>query len=247
MATTTEWDEVQRRFGNLPAKEIAMKEEDLETLVVSSAEKRAREERLNGMGLGELRDVAEDEHWDDADDGEDEDERRILEEYRRRRIEELKREKFGSVIPIGKNDFVTQVTNVSDTWIVVFMFADGRTTSSKQQEQCDLIGDILQQLATKFREVKFVKILARDCIPNYPDANLPTLLVYRNAKVQKQFVGLRDFGGLRATPDDVEWELAQIGALETELEEAPRTSQSGRVVLNIQRKDYANRLGVSTA
>eukprot|EP01102_Stenamoeba_stenopodia_P006060 TRINITY_DN16794_c0_g1_i1.p1 TRINITY_DN16794_c0_g1~~TRINITY_DN16794_c0_g1_i1.p1 ORF type:complete len:257 (+),score=72.06 TRINITY_DN16794_c0_g1_i1:95-772(+) len=225
-----------------------MKEEDLETLVVHQAEQHARVERLDGMSLGELRDVAEDENWDEAS----EEEEKILEEYRRKRMEELKeraqRERFGALNLIAKTDFVNQVTNVKDTWIVVFMFADERVTNTNSNDKkSDLMNEVLQRLAPKFRDVKFVKIRAKDCIPNYPEANLPTLLIYRNGKVQKQFVGLGDFNGMRTTPDDVEWELAQIGVLETELEEAPRTSQSGRVVLNIRRKDYASRVGVSTA
>ena len=38
--------------------------------------------------------------------------------------------------------------------------------------------DILTQLAEKFPNNAFVKIISTDCIPNYPNANLPTLLVY---------------------------------------------------------------------
>ena len=54
---------------------------------------------------------------------------------------------------------------------------------------------ILEKLARKFPDVKFLQILYTDCIPNYPEKNLPTLLVYRDDDLLTQFVGLSVFGG----------------------------------------------------
>ena len=34
--------------------------------------------------------------------------------------------------------------------------------------------------------IKFVQMVSTRCIPNYPDANLPTILLYRLGAVQKQ-------------------------------------------------------------
>lgn len=34
------------------------------------------------------------------------------------------------------------------------------------------------------------------CIPNYPDRNLPTLIIYRNGELHRQIVGLRPEIGL---------------------------------------------------
>lgn len=36
--------------------------------------------------------------------------------------------------------------------------------------------------------IKFVQILSTRCIQNYPDANLPTVLLYRLGTVQKQLL-----------------------------------------------------------
>jgi len=36
--------------------------------------------------------------------------------------------------------------------------------------------------------IKFVQILSTRCIQNYPDANLPTILLYRLGTVQKQLL-----------------------------------------------------------
>lgn len=42
-----------------------------------------------------------------------------------------------------------------------------------------------------------------DCIPNYPDENLPTVLLYRDTKCLQTLVGLRQFGGRGTSPDQV--------------------------------------------
>lgn len=58
----------------------------------------------------------------------------------------------------------------------------------------------LEELARKYPATKFVKIISTDCIPNYPDRNLPTLLVYKNGAVKANYVGLHSFGR-RCTPE----------------------------------------------
>lgn len=60
----------------------------------------------------------------------------------------------------------------------------------------------VEELATKYPGTKFVKIISTDCIPNYPDYNLPTLLVYNNGAVKANYVGLRSFGR-RCTPEGI--------------------------------------------
>lgn len=58
----------------------------------------------------------------------------------------------------------------------------------------------LEELARRYPATKFVKIISTDCIPNYPDCNLPTLLVYNNGAVKANYVGLSQFGR-RCTPE----------------------------------------------
>lgn len=38
-------------------------------------------------------------------------------------------------------------------------------------------------------QVKFLKSLAGLCIPNYPDANLPTIFIYKNGELKNQLIG----------------------------------------------------------
>ena len=56
-----------------------------------------------------------------------------------------------------------------------------------------------------------------DCIPGYPDANLPTLLHYRDDELLGQSVGAAAFGGKSFSIEDVEWELARYGVCKSDL------------------------------
>ena len=58
----------------------------------------------------------------------------------------------------------------------------------------------LEELASRYPGTKFVKIVSTDCIPNYPDCNLPTLLVYHHGAVKGTHVGLKSVGR-RCTPE----------------------------------------------
>lgn len=54
---------------------------------------------------------------------------------------------------------------------------------------CQVFGKWLQQEAAPGNpRIKFVQIVSTRCIQNYPDANLPTLILYRNGAVQKQLL-----------------------------------------------------------
>ena len=57
------------------------------------------------------------------------------------------------------------------------------------------------ELAAKFPAVKFLKSVSSVCIPDYPDRNLPTVFVYCNGELRKQFVGPTEFGGSSLSQD----------------------------------------------
>lgn len=77
---------------------------------------------------------------------------------------------------------------------------------------CAILAQCLGELATRYPGTKFVKIVSTDCIPQYPDANLPTVLLYRDTKCQQTLVGLRQFGGQSTGPDQVRSEGPKFGA-----------------------------------
>ena len=56
-------------------------------------------------------------------------------------------------------------------------------------EKCRLLHERMVEMARKYPMLKFVRIRGKDCIPNYPDKHLPTLLVYHQGTMVKQWVG----------------------------------------------------------
>ena len=85
--------------------------------------------------------------------------------------------RFGALTSITRDAFVAEVTDPSsNVWVVVFLFR-------QNCPECETLGKALEELARKHPFAKFVKILGGECIPGYPDRNMPTLLVYRDRDV----------------------------------------------------------------
>ena len=74
---------------------------------------------------------------------------------------------------------------------------------------CRKLKQIIGVLACKFPHTKFVQSVAQNCIPNYPDKNLPTIFVYFEDNLLSQFCGPSVFGGESMTVKDVEWGLSE--------------------------------------
>ena len=64
---------------------------------------------------------------------------------------------------------------------------------------CKLLNQHLTSLARKFPQTKFLRSVSELCIDNYPDKNLPTVFVYKEGAMQKQWVGPHEFGGMNLT------------------------------------------------
>ncbi|VAH57881.1 unnamed protein product [Triticum turgidum subsp. durum] len=198
---TTQWDDIQRKLGNLPEKPAPFKPPPFAPRADADEQPRSKE-WLDARDPDELEELE-----DDLDDD------RFLEQYRmgvirvisveiwRMRLAELKEAaktaRFGTIQPITGSDFVREVSQAPpDVWVVVFLYKDAIP-------ECGLLETCLEELATKYAETKFVKIISTDCIPNYPDRNVPTILVYNNSAVKGTYVGLQKFGGKKCTPESV--------------------------------------------
>ena len=68
----------------------------------------------------------------------------------------------------------------------------------------------LQSLASKFPETKFLRSISSLCIPNYPDKNLPTIFIYKEGDMKKQWVGPLAFGGMNLKQDGKFRELSHV-------------------------------------
>lgn len=54
---------------------------------------------------------------------------------------------------------------------------------------CQILAKWLsQEGAPSNPTIKFIQMVSTRCIPNYPDGNLPTILLYRLGAVQKQIL-----------------------------------------------------------
>lgn len=65
------------------------------------------------------------------------------------------------------------------------------------------------------------------CIPNFPESNLPGILIYCNGKCVKQIFGTLNFSP-NPSCDELEWILSKAGALKTDLEQDPRKKDRSR-------------------
>lgn len=194
-------------------KEAEITEDQIQAMIDEAIEKRTdaadgRSKKIDDMNLDEL---------DELEDSEDEE---VLERYRQQRIAEMKafaeKAKFGVVREISGQDYVSEVTKAGEgIWVVLHLYANGVPL-------CALIHHHMQQLAARFPQTKFLKSIASTCIPNFPDKNLPTIFVYYEGQLKKQYIGPIELRGEKLTTEELEFMLGQSGAINTEIKEDPR-------------------------
>ncbi|KAI9342548.1 thioredoxin-like protein [Obelidium mucronatum] len=215
----TEWNDILRAKGIIPEKEFT--EEEIVNLVDETMEKKygvtaGGEKILEHCSLDELREL-EDEIDLDEDD-------RILEQYKKQRLAELhqlaRKEIFGSVTQISKPDYQKEVTDASkDVPVVILLFQNPLPS-------CKLVLAHLDTLARTHRAVKFLKIVADQCIPNYPDRNCPTMIIYKDGDLKANLVGIQSLGGINTRAYDLERILVGYGVIQNGLL-APSGAQRG--------------------
>ncbi|KAF7248350.1 Phosducin-like protein 2 [Varanus komodoensis] len=204
----TEWNDILRDFGILPPKEEV--KDEIEEMVLR-LQKEAEVKPYEKMTMKQLK---------EAEDVFDEEDMKAVEMYRKQRLEELKslqkRQRYGELREISGEQYVKEVTNAQkDVSVVIHLYRSSIP-------MCLLINRHLSLLATKFPETKFVKAIADSCIENYHDNCLPTLFVYENGEIKGKFIGITECGGVQLTVEELEWKLADVGALKTDLEENPK-------------------------
>lgn len=208
----TEWNDVLRAKGIIPQKqELEVTEDDLVNMVEAAIEQRSKGKDMSEMKLEELNELEDDL---------DEEDEKVFEAYRRQRLAELKSAQlkacYGDVREISREDYIREVNKAGDgIWVVLLVY-------KTSIPMCKLLEQFFYRLASKFPATKFLKSISSVCIPNYPDKNLPTVFVYRDGELRKQFVGPAELGTTSLTCDELEWMLSQTGAVKTDLEKPPR-------------------------
>ncbi|KAK9244727.1 thioredoxin-like protein [Lipomyces tetrasporus] len=198
----TEWNDILRAHGVIPERPPSPSQ------VIDEAIERAREyqeqHRLSDKSDSELSALEDDANNSSEDE--------FIAAYRRKRLQELaqlqvQRQKFGRVFPVSKPDYQKEVTEASTECFVLVHL------SLQQNLQSKLLGGLFLRAAEKFGEIKFVDIPGSRAIEGYPDRNCPTLLVYKDTNVKKQYVTLRLIGGDGMRMEDLERVLVDIGAV----------------------------------
>jgi len=205
----TEWNDVLRAKGIIPQKEKEITEDDIINMVEKTIEQRTKDgKNMDEMNVDEL---------DELEDSEDE---AVLAEYRAKRLAELQalasKARFRAVAEISGQDYVKEVNQAGEgIWVVLHLYARGVPF-------CALINQHFSELARKFPATKFLKSIATTCIPNYPERNVPSIFVYFEGQLKRQFIGEVDLRGPNVKLDELEYLLGREGAIVTEITEDPR-------------------------
>lgn len=182
-----------------------------------------REKQLGDMTLDEL---------DELEDSEDE---AILEEYRRKRIAEMRllaeKPRFACVREISGQDYVDEVNNAGkEIWVVLHLYANGVPL-------CNIIHHYMKELAVRFPHTKFLRSVATTCIANFPEKNCPSIFVYYEGQMKKQFVGPLELRGDKLTAEEFEYLLGTSGAIATDIKEDPKRQIRDKMFSDLQ-NDY---------
>ena len=180
--TSTEWDEVQKKFnGNFVVKEEEVKEDE---------QRKGTRRIKNDEDAGE----------------EDEEDEEFMKSYREKRISEMlmqkeekdeKEEKNNNFqrnenMHVSHEQWTKEVTEVSRSHPVLVLL------TKENSKACYPLERVMEDVARTYRtsRTKFRRAEARDIIPNYPERNVPTLILYRNGDVVENIVGIEQFGGM---------------------------------------------------
>lgn len=196
---TASRNDILRQHGVIPEKPPSptpMIEE-----AVEEARRIAHENRLEGKELDEL------------DELEDEEDEAFLEEYRKKRLQELseltKKAVHGSVYPISKPEYGREITEASNKAPIFLLLTSSLGTNVESR----VLSELWRQAAKEYGEVKFCEMRADRAIENYPERNCPTVLVYKNGDIAKQLVTLATVGGVRVNMRNIDDMLVEVGAV----------------------------------
>ncbi|CRG97942.1 phosducin-like protein, putative [Plasmodium gallinaceum] len=210
---TTEWDDLQRKFGNLPPLEKEIKEEEIYLQNIDKIENENVLEKKNLKELNLMEENCVDEEY-----------LKIIEKYKNDRINQINRNRaldiYGDIYEISKDNFITEINeaskknplneyleksvddkdeeeikrkhkNIKGTYVVIHLYSDNVVA-------CKVLNEILKHVANKHKYIKFTKGVYNRIIENYPEFKLPTILIYYNGTCIHQICNLLNHikGGL---------------------------------------------------
>ncbi|GAB5358880.1 hypothetical protein AAMO2058_000497000 [Amorphochlora amoebiformis] len=177
---------------------------------------------LKQLEAEQARDKFDDLTLDDLDEQEDDLDEKILNQYRSKRMAEMKaamsKNKFGEVYQLSEQDYKAQVSEASKqgdgVYVFLHLFAFGKL-------ECRLLNQHMATVANKFKYVKFCKIVGSECIRNFPDSKCPTVLIYYKGNIYKTIEGISEFGGKRMTAATLTWKLIEWKMIDSHMDKNP--------------------------
>jgi thioredoxin-like negative regulator of GroEL len=115
---------------------------------------------------------------------------------------ESRKAQYGQIQEINNADFVAKVTEDSRRFPVVLLLYHESTASAELLET-------FQKLAAQTSGLTFLKIVGSECIPNYPARHCPTVLIYKNAEMKAQIVGVEKCKQEKKLDENVALEIIQ--------------------------------------
>ncbi|KAJ9442958.1 Viral IAP-associated factor-like protein [Diplonema papillatum] len=217
--TTTEWEDIQYKFGNKVGKYATQEEE-----IQQQKMKDIIEEAIVSYDPLESRTVEQLDEMLEEDGRADNDEDVLVAYRRQRKAEMLARQQgsvFGSIRHITKPEYVDVITKAGEgIWVLVLLVEEGDDHSS-------MLLRIMGEVAERHPHLKFVSIKSTDAIATFPKANLPTVLLYNTGDMKKQITGLQAWAedGTKKNPtvESVEDHLRILGPLRN----VKRTEEDG--------------------
>jgi len=210
----TEWNDALRKHGILPARPKTPEIEDPEPV----------DDKQKDLG-DDLDDIDRllEEDMDDEEEA-------IFNRIRLERMAELKhtqsKDKYGTVLDINGQSWKQEVNQAGDNiWVIVHLYDKGVMLSN-------ILNNHFVQLANKYKHVKFVRGVAKECVPNYPDKNLPTVFVYRNGTLAIQWIGGGNFGR-DPKLEEIEWMLHEKTIITSGMEQDPRKKTEDMFTRNV--------------
>ena len=144
---TTEWEDIHVKLGNYLPREKEETNDEIEKKVIESIQNYDPLDKKTLNDLNEMDDFENDE---------------ILKKYKEKRLKELKefnsKPHFGKLFELRKQDYIQEVTNApKDVYVILLLYQN-------YIEDCLVLSKILEKLAQRFILVKFMRIIATDCI-----------------------------------------------------------------------------------
>jgi hypothetical protein len=169
---STEWEDIHVKLGNYLPREKGLTNDEIEQIAIEALE------NYNPIENKTLEELNELEESDDEDE--------VIRAYKEKRMQEMKeyaeKIKFGKVLELRKQDYIAEVTNApKDVFVVLLLY-------QTYVENSNILSNIFDYLANKFQLVKFMKIVATNCIEKYNDEDVPGVIIYQNAKLIRQFI-----------------------------------------------------------